>query len=56
MAIYEVTKNWPCEEQFGGLTSQLRKAALSTIPSNSAEGPPTISRWPTAPSARWKPN
>ncbi len=37
VAVYEVTKSWPREEQFGGLTSQVRKAAV-TVPSNIAEG------------------
>lgn len=37
VAVYEATKSWPREEQFGGWTLQVRKAAVS-VPSNIAEG------------------
>ncbi|MDP9486351.1 MAG: four helix bundle protein [Actinomycetota bacterium] len=37
VAIYEATEHWPREEQFGGLTSPVRRAAVS-VPSNIAEG------------------
>ena len=35
-AVYQVTRSWPREEQYG-LTAQARRAALS-IPANIAEG------------------
>ncbi|MDP9370690.1 MAG: four helix bundle protein [Chloroflexota bacterium] len=46
MAVYGATKNWPCEEQFGGLTSQVRKAAVSihrTLPRGTGEQDPESS-------------
>ena len=40
--VYEVTDQFPTEEQFG-MTQQMRKSALS-VPSNIAEGAGRVSR------------